>query len=458
MDRGAAVNSALKTARTLITGGHLLTMDPALGELPSADVLIENGSIRAVGQTIDAPDADVIDASSMIVMPGFVDTHRHTWQTAVRHCYADLDPLQYFAEMLGPVGAAYRPEDVRIGTLLGALSALDAGITTLVDWAHCMNTPDHADAAVDALAESGMRAVFAHGWPLAPEWTRDSALPHPADIRRLNKCHFSSPDQLLTLAMAARGPEMARPEVWLGDLRLARELGIRTTVHVGAYAHNARHRAVAQLRDAGLLGPDLTFVHCCRCGDDEIAMIADAGGSISLGVHCELNSAGMGDIPLDRVLAAGLRPSLSGDTETKCSGDMFTQMRLLLGYYRSWTGGGHSRVPDPPFLGVHDVLEFATLAGARAAGLDEQTGSLSPGKQADLILIRATDLNLAPVTDPAATVVLAAHPGNVDTVLVGGRAVKRGGRLLAADLPGVLELAELSRRRVLATIEHQRGA
>jgi 5-methylthioadenosine/S-adenosylhomocysteine deaminase len=448
----------LNVPRTLVAGGHVLTMDPALGELPSADVLIENGAVSAVGPNLDAPGAEVIDATSMIVMPGFVDTHRHTWQTAVRHCYADVDPLQYFAEMLGPVGAAYRPEDVRIGTLLGALSALDAGITTLVDWAHCMNTPEHADAAVDALAESGIRAVFAHGWPLAPEWTRDSALRHPADIRRLRESRFSAPDQLLTLAMAARGPEMARPEVWLGDLRLARDLGIRSTVHVGAYAHNARHRAIAQLRDADVLGPDLTFVHCSRSGDDEFAMIADTGGSISLGVHCELNSTGMGDIPLDRILAEGLRPSLSGDTETKCSGDLFTQMRLLLAYYRSWTGGGHSHVPEPLPLRVRDVLEFATLAGARAAGLGRRTGSLSPGKQADLILVRATDLNLAPVTDPAAAVVLAAHPGNVDTVLVGGRTVKRGGRLVAADLPGVLALAELSRRRMLATIAAQRGA
>lgn len=445
-------------SRTLVTGGHVLTMDPALGEFPTADVLIENGSISAVGPKLDAPGAEIIDASSMIVMPGFVDTHRHTWQTAVRHCYADVDPLQYFAEMLGPVGAAYLPEDVRIGTLLGALSALDAGTTTLVDWAHCMNTPEHADAALDALAESGIRAVFAHGWPLAPEWTRDSALPHPADIRRLRESWFAAPDQLLTLAMAARGPEMARPEVWLGDLRLARDLGIGSTVHVGAYAHNARHRAVAQLRDARVLGPDLTFVHCSRSGDDEFAMIADTGGSISLGVHCELNSTGMGDIPLDRILAAGLRPGLSGDTETKCSGDLFTQMRLLLAYHRSWIGGGHSQVPEPAPLGVRDVLEFATLAGARAAGLDGRTGSLTPGKQADLILIRATDLNLAPVTDPAAALVLAAHPGNVDTVLVGGRTVKRRGRLLAADLPGVLALADASRRRVLGSIARQRGA
>ncbi|MEU7864029.1 amidohydrolase family protein [Nonomuraea sp. NPDC049141] len=180
------------TTATLITNGHVLSMDDAVGELPVGDVLIEDGVIREVAPSIDRPDAEVVDATSMIVMPGFVDTHRHTWQTAVRHYYVDTDPLQYFAEMLGPVGAGYRPEGVYAGNLLGALSALDSGITTLVDWSHIQNTPDHSDAAVQALTESGIRAVFAHGWPLTPEWTRDSALGHPQDIRRLREQYFAS--------------------------------------------------------------------------------------------------------------------------------------------------------------------------------------------------------------------------------------------------------------------------
>ncbi|MEV1176262.1 amidohydrolase family protein [Nonomuraea sp. NPDC049784] len=351
------------------------------------------------------------------------------------------------------MGAGYRPEDVYAGNLLGALAALDSGITTLVDWSHVQISPGHSDAAVQALTESGIRAVFAHGWPPAREWTNDSALGHPQDIRCLREQYFASEDQLLTLAMAARGPEVARREVWLGDLRPARDLATRTTVHVGAYEHNARHRAVTQMRDAGVLGDDITFVHCWRCADDEFAMIADAGASVSLGVHCELNSSGMGDIPLDRLLAAGIRPSLSGDTETKCSGDMFSQMRMLLAYYRTWMGGGHSRALGAPAnLQVHDVLEFATLAGAQAAGLAHRTGSLTPGKQADVILIRAEDLNLAPVSNPAGAVVLAAHPGNVDTVLVGGRIVKRGGKLVTSDPRRALDLARRSQERVLAAI------
>ncbi|MFC6880809.1 MULTISPECIES: amidohydrolase family protein [Actinomadura] len=443
--------------RILVRGGHVLSLDPAVGDLPQGDVLVEDGVIRAIAPAIDlggdASGTRVVDATSMIVMPGFVDTHRHTWQTAVRHFYADTDPLQYFAEMLGPVGAGYRPDDVYAGNLLGAVSAVDSGVTTLVDWSHVQNTPEHSDAAIAALADSGIRGVFAHGWPLAPEWTRDSALGHPEDIRRLRERYFASDDQLLTLAMAARGPEMARRDVWLGDLRLARELGIRTTVHVGAYAHNAHHRAVAQMRDAGVLGADMTFVHCCQSHDDEIEMIGEAGASVSLGVQCELNSPGMGDVPLDRLLAAGVRPSLSGDTETKCAGDMFTQMRVLLAYHRSWTGGGHSRTPAPAPLGTRDVLEFATLAGARAAGLDRRTGSLTPGKQADLILVRGSDLNLAPVSDPAGALVLAAHPGNVDTVLVGGRILKRDGKLVGLDVDRVRDLARVSQRRVLAAIE-----
>lgn len=436
----------------LIQGGHVVSMDPAIGEVPDGDVLIVGERILAVGRDLTADDAEVIDASDLIVLPGLIDTHRHTWQTCVRHRYPDVESSQYFAEMLGRRGAAYRPEDVRIGTLLGAVSALEAGTTTLLDWSHVQNTPDHGDAAVEALRDAGIRGVFAHGWPLVDgqSWIADSDRPHPADLRRLRDTYFASDDQLLTLAMAARGPEMTSREIWLSDLRFARELGIRSTIHVGAYAHNARHRAVAQMHEAGVLDTDITLIHCCQCGDDEIAMMADAGVTVSLGVQTELNAAGIGDIPLDRLLANGIRPSLSGDTETKCSGDMFTQMRQLLGYYRSWMGGGHSRMAAAPVtLSTRDVLEFATVRGAEAIGLAGRVGSLTPGKQADLIMVRATDLNLTPVSDPIAAVVLAVHPGNVDSVFVAGRAVKRRGRMLRDDLERLRADARASQAYVL---------
>ncbi len=249
--------------------------------------------------------------------------------------------------------------------------------------------------------------------------------------------------------MAARGPEMATETVWRSDLALARELGIRSSIHVGAYAHNAAHAAVQQMYEAGLLGADITFVHCCRTSSDELTMIAQAGATVSLGPQCEMNSQGIGNIPLDRLLQRGIRPGLSGDTETKCSGDMFTQMRMLFGHHRSWMGGGNSDVPpDEAVLTLRDVLEFATIQGARAVGLQDHIGTLTPGKQADIVLIRATDLNLAPVLDPVAAVVLAAHEGNVDTVLVAGRLVKSGGELTHVDTADIIGAARESQRAI----------
>jgi 5-methylthioadenosine/S-adenosylhomocysteine deaminase len=438
------------STRVVVRGARLVTMDPAIGDL-TGDLLVEDQLIAAVGASLDVTDAEEVDGSGWIVVPGFVDTHRHTWQSAMRHTYADLDPMQYFAEVLERVGPAYQPEDVRVGNLLGAAGALSAGTTTLVDWSHIQNTPAHSDAAVAGLREAGIRGVFAHGWPLVVDgsWTVDSALGHPQDIRRVREEHFSSDDQLLTLAMAMRGPEEAA-HTWAEDLRLARELGIRSTVHVGAYARHADDHAVAQYAAAGLLGPDMTFVHCNRLDRSELQMIADAGASVSLGAHCEMNSAGIGDIPLDKLLDIGLRPSLSGDTETKCTGDMFTQMKMVFAAYRSWTGGGHSSVARPVPLRMRDVLEFATVQGARAVGMESRIGSLTPGKQADLVCVRATDLNLAPVLDPVASVVLAAHEGNVDSVMVAGRFVKRAGRLVDIDQAALLSQAQASQERILA--------
>lgn len=437
--------------RLILRGATVVTLDPELGDFDRADLLIGGDTISAIASHVDTGDARVVDASGMIAIPGFVDTHRHTWQSAIRHGYAELDPLQYFTDVLQGIGAGYEPQDVHIGTLLGAASALESGTTTLVDWSHIQNSAEHSDAAISGLIESGIRAIFGHGWPLTRDdrWTKNSSLPHPADIERLQTQYFSGDHPLLTLAMAARGPEMTLPSIWREDLELARGLGIRTSVHVGAYPHNAAHRAVTKYERAGLLGADMTFVHCCRCTDEELTMIASAGASVSLGVHCELNSQGIGDIPLDRMLARGLRPSLSGDTETKCTADMFTQMRMLYAYYRSWRGGGHSTVPVPPNLTLRDVLEFATIEGARAVGLDDRIGSLTPGKQADVVLIRATDINLAPVLDPVAAVVLAAHPGNVHSVLVAGKFAKTDGRPVGVDHSALVRDAKMSQSRVL---------
>lgn len=441
----------LMTRRTLIKAGTLITMagaDPSVG-----DVLIENGRIKAIGRSIEVDDAELIEAHRKIVMPGFVDTHRHTWQTCVRHICADAPADQYFGGFLPRKGPRYRPEDVHVGNLLGALGAIDSGITTMLDWSQIQNSPEHSDAAIAGLQDSGIRAIFAHSIPMVDfeSWAIESRHSHPSDIRRLRETTLSSDDALVTLAMGARGPEMAADGAWKADLALARELGIRSSIHMGAFPFNGAKRAITQMHEAGLLGPDLTFIHCSCCADEEFKMMADAGVTVSLGVNVEQNCQGIGDIPFDRLLAAGIRPSLSGDAEALGCSDMFTQMRQAIGYYRSWMGGGHSRTADAPVtLTSRDALEFATIRGAEANGLADKVGSLEVGKAADIIFIRRDDINLTPVNDPLAAVVHGAHPGNVDTVMVAGRILKRNGVLTYADLSSVKDRALRSQQHILA--------
>lgn len=431
----------------LIRGGWIVTVDPALGEL-RGDVLVRAGRIAQVGSVdpAQAVGAEVIDATGAIVLPGFVDTHRHTWQSALRHRNGDRHGGAYFAELLDRIGPDFTPDDVYVGTLLGALSAIDAGTTTMFDWAHIQNTPAHADAGIRALKESGMRAVFGHGRTVADPQDRvaQRGRPHSADLRRIQREHFAEPS-LVTLAMAARGPEAA--DDWRGDLDLARELGLYSSIHVGMFDLGPRFRAIEQMRDAGMLGPDLVFIHANSCSAEEVAAIAEAGAGLSIGPQVEMLSQGGGDLVTDKFLAAGVWPSLSGDTETLGSGDLFTQMRHVLADYRSRAGAGRIAPGAPETLTTADVLRMATTVGSQTLGMGELTGSITPGKAADLVLVDGSAVNLVPVGDPVGATVLAAHPGNVDTVIVDGRVLKRGGELVAVDLDRVRRLAVESHRR-----------
>lgn len=426
-----------------------MTLDPALGTV-RGDVLVRDGLIQQVGQVERtlAGNAEIIDAREMVVLPGFVDTHRHTWQSCIRHRNGDHHGADYFRELLDVIGPSFSPYDVYIGTLLGAIGAIAAGTTTLFDWAHIQNSPAHADAGIRALRESGIRAVFGHGRSLADPHRRmdQRGAKHSRDIRRLQQEHFAT-GRLLTLAMAARGPEATTDEVWRADLEMARELGIRSSMHVGIAGLGPVHRAVQRIHDAGEMGADLIFIHANRCSDDELAHIAESGAGVSLGLQVEMTSQGSGAIPTDRLLAAGVWPSLSGDTETLGSGDMLTQMRMALAEYRLKAGTGQAAEGAPSTLSTEDVLRMATEIGARTLRLGEATGTLTPGKAADIVLIDGTDINLAPLTDPVGAVVLAAHPGNVDTVLVGGRILKRAKQLVGVDLERLLALARAPNHR-----------
>ncbi|WP_433496983.1 amidohydrolase family protein [Sphaerimonospora sp. CA-214678] len=440
----------MTSGKKLVSGCRIVSVDPVIGTI-DGDILIDGDVIVAVGEVAetDAVGAEVIDATRMVAMPGFVDAHRHTWQSALRHRNADRHGAEYFEEVLFGIAPRYSADDVYVGTLLGALGAIDAGTTTLFDWAHIQNSPAHADAGIRALKESGLRAVFGHGHPQSDPvaWNVASSLPHPDDIRRIQKEHFDAPG-LVTLAMSARGPEQTDDATWRLDLELARELGLRTSMHVGVGDRGPEHRAVERMHRAGALGDDMIFLHLNTCSDRELAHIAAAGAQVSIGIQVEIVNQGVGPIPTDRLLAAGLRPSLSGDSETMGSGDMFTQVRLAMSEYRVKAGAGRNAPGSPPTLSTADVLHMGTQAGADALGLGAVTGSLTPGKQADIVLIDATAPNLAPVSDPVGAIVLAAHPGNVDTVLVAGNVLKRHGELVGVDWAEILESAYESQARV----------
>jgi 5-methylthioadenosine/S-adenosylhomocysteine deaminase len=421
--------------KTLIRGGTVVSMDAGIGDLPVGDVLIEDDKIVAVEPEISA-DADVIDAAGDIVIPGFIDTHRHTWETAIRGCAPNATLDDYFVEVLDTFAPVYRADDVYASNLAGSLECLNAGITTLVDWSHINNTPEHPDAAVSALTETGIRAQYAYGsanLSLADYWF-DSSIKIPGDdVRRVREKYFSSDDQLLTMGLATRGPGFCKNEVVTSEWQLARELGIPITVHVAMGRLAGRFGMITQLDGLGLLGPDTTYIHCCHFSEEEWVLVRDSGGTISLAPQVEVQM-GHGWPPLLKALRLGLRPSLSIDVVTTVPGDMFTQMRAAFGTDRGRVNEAayepNEQVPKD-VLTAREMLQAATLDGAYTAGLESVTGSLTPGKQADVVILDAQSINIAPVIDPVAAVVLCADVSNVDTVIVGGTVRKRDGKLVA---------------------------
>jgi 5-methylthioadenosine/S-adenosylhomocysteine deaminase len=439
---------AVVPERVLLQGGQVLTMDPELGDLFGGDVLLEDDRIAAVGHGLQASGARVVDATDCIVIPGFVDSHRHTWETVIRGIAPDVSLGGYFEIVLDQLAPAYRPEDVYAGNYLGSLEAIDAGVTTLLDWSHISNTPEHADEAIRGLRDARLRAVYCYGNPNTSlaDWWYTSTLEAPEDIRRVREQYFSSDDGLTTLAMGTRGPGFCTPEVVRHDWELARDVGAPISVHVGMGPYAGRFSMVSQLNDLGLLGPDTTYIHCNYLSDDEFRLIVETGGKISIAPSVEM-VMGHGTPPTARALAHGLRPSLSIDVVTTVPGDMFTQMRFLfaqarlLAHEAAFAAGNEE---EPALLGSREVLEFATIEGARVCGLDDRTGSLTPGKQADVVVLRCDETNTYPVIDPVSTVVQQADTRNVDTVFVAGKALKENGKLAGADLRAARDRAAAS--------------
>lgn len=440
-------------AGLLIRGGYLLTMDPA-GDLPGADVHVRDGVIQQVGKDLDVPGAEVIDASGKIVAPGLVDTHWHMWNTLLRGM-SDGRPAApaagyvpdgggYFATCVG-VGRHFRPGDTYAGTLLAAAEAVDAGITTVHDWAHNIRGPEWAEAGLRALGDSGLRARFSYGYQTGHPNDQLMALDDLAAIRANWPSYHAAGRVHLGMAWRGTGgsnPAMrVAPDLYRAEIAAARELGLPLSVHACGPAGAAGQ--VRTYADEGLLGPDLQLVHLNNASPQEIALAAEAGSPASVSPWTELQ-IGYGQPVTGELLAAGLPVGLSVDT-TMLSGnaDMFAVMKVT---HACANGQARREFALTP----RDVLRLATIEGARTLGLDAVTGSLTPGKRADLIVVSPDSPSLGVVTDPARLLVTAATPRDVELVLVDGRVLKRDGRLTALDPAQVAGTARDSLAGVLS--------
>lgn len=450
-----------KLTKKLFKNGTVLTLDQTLGDFKKADVLIEGSKIIEVKPNITDSDCEIIDASNMIVMPGFVDTHRHTWESVVRNVGADWSLQKYLGSIYyGNIGSKRRPQDDYIANLLGALEALDSGVTTFLDWSMDISL-DNTEELIRGLQESGARAVFAHGCPGDGDyWSRESTLTNSDNSRQIKQKYFSSSDQLLTMGLAIRGPEFSSWDTAVEEIKLARELDVLCSMHLGFGTWGSVDRSIEKLNNIGLLGPDLNFAHANAVSPEEFKLVAESGGSISVTPEIEM-MMGHGYPAAGMFVENGGRPVLGVDVVTSTGGDMFAQMKFALQATRSRVNDkilASGNMPEPLNISARDILEFATVDGAKALKLDQKVGSLTPGKEADIIMVRKTDLNIFPVNDPIGTIVQCAHTGNVDSVFVAGNAVKRDGKMLNVDLERVRKLANEARDHIFNEYGNPDGA
>jgi 5-methylthioadenosine/S-adenosylhomocysteine deaminase len=468
-DDGPPMDNGRPGRRYVIRGGAVMSLDPKVGDFVRADVLVEGKKILAVGPNLHASDAAVIDASGRIVMPGFIDTHHHQFETVLRSFLADgilindgsntpSGIITYFEYILGKFAPVYRPQDVYINELFGGLSQLDDGVTTVHDVSQIHHTPKHSDAAIQALFDTGRRAAFGY-FEGAGSNPPDYA--YPKDAARIKAQYFSSADQLVTMIMGG--------EIYLTGYELAwnigRQLGLQIAAHIlSPFGMRPTFDALAQNMggDSGKLGigSDNLFIHMTGMSDMAWEAVKKVGAQVSLAVPIEMNMRhGMPPILKLESLNPPIEPSLSVDVECTLTADFFTQMRSCMNMQRVLVNQmvleqGNFAPPNqwptpapgtPALLTTRDVLRYGTINGAKALRLDGKTGSLTPGKEADIIILDATRINVAPLNQVPGAVVSLMDRTNVETVIVAGKVRKWKGQLLDVDLSHLREQLEASR-------------
>jgi 5-methylthioadenosine/S-adenosylhomocysteine deaminase len=463
--------------RYVIRGGSVMSMDPKVGDFAEGDVLVEGKKILAVGRNLHAGDAAEIDARGRIVMPGFIDTHHHQFETVLRSFLADgilindgsntpSGNTTYFEFILLTFAPVYRPQDVYINELFGGLSQLDDGVTTVHDVSQIHHSPQHSDAAIQALFDTGRRAAFGYFESAGANILgTNPGNKYPTDAPRIKKQWFSSSDQLVHMIMGG--------EVYLGDpstdlsWTIGRQLGLQVAAHI---LSPFSIRPIFDKLAAGTggnghigIGPDNLFIHMTGMSDMAWQRVKDVGAQVSLAVPIEMNMR-HGMPPILKMESLGMEPSLSVDVECTLTADFFTQMRSTMNMQRVLVNQmvleqGTFSPPDqyptpapgtPNLLTTRDVLRYATVNGAKALRLDGKTGSLTPGKEADIIILDATRLNVAPLNQVPGAVVSLMDRTNVETVIVAGKVRKWKGQLLGVDLNHLRHQLEASRDYVFS--------
>jgi cytosine/adenosine deaminase-related metal-dependent hydrolase len=444
--------------RILLRGATIVTMHPGLGDLRRGDVLVEGERIAAVAPDLGDVDAEVVDVGDGIVIPGLINAHMHTWQTALRSAASNWTLLEYFRWVHAGLATQFRPEDIHIATLAGALNQINCGTTTLVDWHHNNPTPAHTDAGVAALRESGIRAAFFHGSPKPdpkPGEKHFSEVPHPrSEVERLLAGPFAASDGKLSLGLAILGPHYSTPEVALGDFRLAHELGLVASMHQGGGAAKTPE-GWDVLEAEGLVDEFVNIVHGNNLPDDRLRRFVDKGVSFSVTPENEM-AQGHGHPITGRLRALGAAPSLGVDLESVLSGDMFTVARIALAHQRALDNAAEraasGSIPHTTTIPTREALGWVTTSGARMLRQQHRIGAIAPGLEADLVLLRDHHLNLWPIHDPVSTVMMHAGLANVDSVMIAGAWHKRGGRLLYSGLEGLRAELAHSGQRILSSL------
>lgn len=406
----------------VIRGAYVITMDDSLGDVADTDVHVRDGEILTVGKGVAAGSAEVLSGQGMMLLPGFIDTHWHLWNSLMRGLIGHGPGRGYFEVKRG-LAPYYRPVDFYRSARLALAEALDSGITTVHNWDHNTRSPADADANVLAQLDSGVRGRFSYG---PPDNFPGDRLMDVADLDRFCRQWIGHTDDLLSFGVALRGPFRTEPKVCDREWEVARNNGLPITMHCDRCfrEQGCRRCDMEAMVPKGLLGNDVQIVHMVHASDADVAAMAQTGTHLTLSPQTEMRT--MGFPKVSEMVSAGVLVSLSIDTTAVPSNaDMFSQMRVVLSTEMA-------RVEDTP-LNPRRMLRMATLDGARDLGIDDRVGSISPGKRADLILIRMNDLNMVPCADPLDVVVLAGAPHNVDTVIVDGRILKRAGNLVGFD-------------------------